>query len=299
MALEDKFASVESGGNVYAKNPRSSAYGPHQFIASTWLAMLRKHRPDLVQGRSVPEQLALRSNQAISSEMSRAYSAANADYLRAKGFEPNDENLYLAHFAGPKGAADLLANPNAPASSILSRDAIEANPFLKDWSAGDVAKWAGGKMNSSAPGASVPASTADASPSAPRAANKGNDAVLPMLAQLFAGSGGGAGGLAGLFQGGDLEGLGNLFNSAPSTSSPAAGALAAAGHAPAPGGPGAGGLLGDFLNQGGSNAGLELAQQGQQQAAPAQPGWLPRKPVDMRGLQAMLARRPQLGMGAY
>jgi hypothetical protein len=146
MALIDTIIGVESGGDRYAKNPRSSAYGPGQFISSTWLEMVRKYRPDLMAGRSQEQVLALRSDPAISREMTDAYARENSSSLKAGGFEPTNRNVYLSHFAGPAGAIGLLRNPRAMASDVLSPAAIKANPFLRNWTAQQVIDWAGGKM---------------------------------------------------------------------------------------------------------------------------------------------------------
>lgn len=146
MALENKIMGVESGGDRFAKNPRSSAYGPGQFIESTWLDMIQRHRPDLMQGRSRAEVLELRSDDKIAPEMTRLYGEENARSLKAKGFEPTEGNTYLAHFAGPQGATALLSNPQARAAEVLTPAAVQANPFLKDWSAQQVIDWANRKM---------------------------------------------------------------------------------------------------------------------------------------------------------
>lgn len=279
MPLEDKISAAESSGNIYAKNPRSSATGPHQFIAGTWLSLVKKYRPDVMQGRSVNEVLALRTNPELSTEMSRHYNAENGAYLRARGFEPTDENVYLAHFAGPKGAADLLANPDAPARSILSADAIEANPYLKDWRASDVTRWAGGKMGwrpmiASTVARGTPSAASGATPdalasytAAPAATKpKEHDAVLPFLMELL-GSAGGTAGAAGAA--GATPALGaNMFGD---------------------------GLLAQLFG-GSGGAQPEPAAPAQMGAQPNQ--LMPMRPVDMSGLQAMIARRPRLGAPA-
>jgi hypothetical protein len=150
MSLIDKIVGAESGGDAYAKNPRSSASGLGQFIDATWLEMLAKHRPDL-KG-SPQELLALKSDPAISRAMTEAYAADNGAVLSGAGLPVNPGTTYLAHFAGPQGAIKVLqADPNAPIEGILGAKAVAANPFLKGKTAGDVAAWAGQKMGGAQP----------------------------------------------------------------------------------------------------------------------------------------------------
>lgn len=153
MALADRIIGVESGGNANARNPRSSATGAGQFIASTWEAMLAKHRPDLVQGRSREEILALRNDPELSRAMTDAYASDNSAILTGKGLPVTPGTQYLAHFAGPQGAVGILsADPAAPAGSILGGAVVKANPFLAGMSAGDLAAWADRKMGGAMPG---------------------------------------------------------------------------------------------------------------------------------------------------
>jgi hypothetical protein len=44
-AFLDRLMSAESGGLAHAKNPRSTALGPFQFIKSTFLEITRRHFP--------------------------------------------------------------------------------------------------------------------------------------------------------------------------------------------------------------------------------------------------------------
>lgn len=146
-SVVDRIEGNESGGNPTATNPRSSATGSGQFIDSTWLATIKRARPDIAQGRSDAELLALRSNRELSRAMIGAYAEENGRALQQAGFAPTDANTYLAHFAGPGGAVAVLrANPAVPVEQVLGRKFVEANPFLATMSAGDLVAWAGRKM---------------------------------------------------------------------------------------------------------------------------------------------------------
>jgi hypothetical protein len=152
MALVDQIISAESGGNPNARNPHSSAGGDGQFIDSTWLSMLRKHRPDISDGKSDSDLLALKFNPDLSKAMTAAYAADNAGILTKAGLPVTPGSTYLAHFAGPQGAVGILnADPSAPVSSILTPAAVKANPFLQGMTAADLRAWADRKVGGSAP----------------------------------------------------------------------------------------------------------------------------------------------------
>jgi hypothetical protein len=143
---------VESAGNPNAKNPLSSATGLGQFIDSTWLRMIASHRPDLQQGRSREEILALRTDPDIAVEMVAALARGNASYLRSRGQPVTSGNLYLSHFLGPDGAVTALAaNPSTPLADLFPAAVIKANPFLTGKSAGYVVEWAARKMKQKGP----------------------------------------------------------------------------------------------------------------------------------------------------
>ena len=174
MGLVDQIISSESGGDPNAKNPNSSASGPSQFIDSTWLSMLQQHRPDLVEGKSPQELIALKSDPQLSRQMTEAYAADNGQVLSKAGFEANPGNTYLAHFAGPQGAVKVLsADPNAPVASILGDAAVKANPFLQGMTAADLQAWASRKMG----GASQQPATQTAQ------ATPGSPAIAPQMGQ--------------------------------------------------------------------------------------------------------------------
>lgn len=149
MSVLDRMTEmVESGGNPNARNPRSSATGLGQFIDSTWLNTIQRHRPDIAQGRSRADVLALRTDPTLSREMLAAHRGDNQAGLRSSGIDPNPANTYLAHFAGLGGAKKVLgADPTTPVRSLLGDSVVRANPFLANYSAADLQNWAAAKMS--------------------------------------------------------------------------------------------------------------------------------------------------------
>jgi hypothetical protein len=178
MGLVDSIIGVESGGNPNATNPRSSASGLGQFIDSTWLATIKQSRPDLAQGKTDAELLALKTDPQLSREMTEAYANQNQAILQKNGLPVTPGTTYLAHFAGPGGAVKVLqADPNAMAGDVLGAAVVKANPFLANMTARDLQAWADKKMGGSSPqpqpsqaGPSAPASglLAQAPAAAPR-----------------------------------------------------------------------------------------------------------------------------------
>lgn len=108
---------LESGGRNRARASTSSAYGPFQFIESTWNAYTKK----LGKNYSLED----RSDYAKSLEVMRAFTEDN----RAKMVEGlkrpvSDVELYMGHFLGHSGAIKLLnAADNVDASKLLVRAA--------------------------------------------------------------------------------------------------------------------------------------------------------------------------------
>ncbi len=149
--VTDRIVKVESGGRYNATNPNSSASGPGQFIKSTWLDVVKRNRPDVAEGRTDQELLALRTDPkyaGLSKEMTAAYASENSQKLQNAGIQPTPGNVYLAHFLGPAGATKVLsADPNTPVSSLVTADAFNANrSVMEGKTAGDLAAWSDRKM---------------------------------------------------------------------------------------------------------------------------------------------------------
>jgi len=140
-------AKVESNLDPSASAKTSSAGGLFQFIDQTWLGTLKQSGgalgyakyADAIQrtdsGRFVvtdaamrKEIMALRKDPAANAVMAGAFTQSNAQYLTQKlGRAPTDGELYMAHFLGARGAANLInlasATPNALAKDSFPRAA--------------------------------------------------------------------------------------------------------------------------------------------------------------------------------
>jgi hypothetical protein len=152
--IVDMIHQHESGGRSDAKNPLSSATGPGQFIDGTWRDMIRKYRPDLAQGRSDTQVLALRGDQKISREMTTAYARENSEALRAAGLPVTPGSIRLGHLLGPGGAKTVMSTGgNVPLAEVLPGNVLQANPFMRNMTAGQLRGWADSQMSTASIGA--------------------------------------------------------------------------------------------------------------------------------------------------
>ena len=142
-------AHIESSGNPRAQNPNSSAGGLFQFIDST-------ARQYGLQDRFDPEQ---------ATDAAARLARDNASILRrALGRDPTAAELYLAHQQGGGGAAKLLSNANAPASSIVGEAAVRLNAGKANMSGGDFANLWTSKFDGGSPSMSAAAQFGDYNP---------------------------------------------------------------------------------------------------------------------------------------
>ena len=132
----DRLMMAESGGNVFANNPRSTALGPYQFIAATWLEIVNASFADKTAKLKPKEILDLRTEPVFARQVATAYSQSNAAYLVANGAKATFANLRLAFLVGPRGAARVLAaKPETPVATLLGPVVINANPFMSGMTA--------------------------------------------------------------------------------------------------------------------------------------------------------------------
>jgi hypothetical protein len=146
-------AQVESGFNPTAAVSTSSAKGLFQFIDQTWLATVKQAGPQLGYGRyadaivqtpagtyAVPdpvmrhEILALRDDPVANAAMAGAFTQQNAAQLKDRiGRDASEGELYIAHFMGAGGGAQLInlaqQNPGATAATAFP-GAAKSNPSI-------------------------------------------------------------------------------------------------------------------------------------------------------------------------
>jgi hypothetical protein len=143
--LINRIVQIESAGDPNAKAKTSTALGLGQFVTRTWLDCVETHEPELMQGRTRAQILALRTDPAIALRMLARHTEDN---FRALGRGAAGGDLYLAHFLGAGTARALLrAAPSAEVSKVVSAKAIKANPsILAEKTCGEVRAWASRKM---------------------------------------------------------------------------------------------------------------------------------------------------------
>ena len=135
----DRLMMAESGGRDHARNARSTALGPYQFIVSTFLGVARRHFPSEIEKLSPQQILALRTNRKFARKAAEAYTRDNATSLAAAGHKPTFPRLRLAFLLGPGGADRVLsAKPKTSLRALLGPRVIRANPFMARMTAADL-----------------------------------------------------------------------------------------------------------------------------------------------------------------
>jgi hypothetical protein len=127
----DRLMMAESGGRADAKNPRSTALGPYQFLSSTFLDLMSRHFATATGDKTDVEILQLRTDHKTARDAALVYTRENAAFLIERGHEARAAHLRLAFLVGPGGAARVIsAEPKTPVSQLLGAAVLEANPFM-------------------------------------------------------------------------------------------------------------------------------------------------------------------------
>ena len=148
----DRLMAAESGGRLDAKNPRSTALGPFQFIESTFLFVVNKYFPSEVASLTREQVLALRTDMAFSRRAAGAYSNHLISALNNEGLPETTVNVRLAFLVGPDAAVRLLkAPPDLPLTSVLSAEAIAANPYMSGATIANLVRKAAADMSGTEP----------------------------------------------------------------------------------------------------------------------------------------------------
>lgn len=149
-------ARVESAMDPDARAATSSARGLYQFIEGTWLSTMERHGArfglgdvaaritrapgggaqvaDPAERRAI---LAMRQDPEIAALMAAGLAEDNRAHLtRVLGRQPDDPELYLAHFLGAGGAARFLSemarDPERSAADLFPRPAAANRPVFHD-----------------------------------------------------------------------------------------------------------------------------------------------------------------------
>jgi hypothetical protein len=100
MNILDKIISAESSGDPNAGAATSSAVGLGQFTKKTWLDLIKHYRPDLMQGKSRDEILAMRTDPDLSRQMVGALVGEDTAAFRRAGVPVTEGTTYLAQARG-------------------------------------------------------------------------------------------------------------------------------------------------------------------------------------------------------
>ena len=138
----DRLMLAESAGRDDARNPRSTAVGPFQFIESTFLEVARRHFAAETAGLAPAQILVQRTNRPFARRAAEAFTLDNAALLSKNGITTSFANLRLAFLVGPSAAVRLLkADATTPVISILGSAVVQANPFMAGMASRDLVAW--------------------------------------------------------------------------------------------------------------------------------------------------------------
>lgn len=149
-SYDARTASLEGGsrnGGMVFNELGSGAYGPYQFLPTTW-ADVRRNNPDL----NLPEDMTMpgateEQRRAAHDAAHSRFKASNAQALQAAGIEPTPANLYLAHRFGVGGATSVLRAPEDKLlAEVLPLDWQRQNPDMRGQTVGGFKRLATERM---------------------------------------------------------------------------------------------------------------------------------------------------------
>lgn len=145
-------AKIESGGDVTAKNPNSTAAGLYGVTEPTF-NNLKKNYPNLPQ--------LTRDEYLKDPEAQQLYQGAlraeNQKALKKYGHDLTPANEYIMHWAGaPKGNALLSADPEEKLSGLFSNDTLAKNRLSPDMTVAEFKGNIDSKMNKALGGRVTP-----------------------------------------------------------------------------------------------------------------------------------------------
>ncbi len=119
IARKQRQQGENPSGNPNAQNPHSSAGGKNQIIDDTWVALLTKNHPEMVEGKSRQEILALKNDGPLNDEMAGKYDQDNAKFLASNGIAPTPNFINAAYRAGPQGALAIIQAARANPATLV------------------------------------------------------------------------------------------------------------------------------------------------------------------------------------
>lgn len=149
IARRQREQGENPGRDPNAQNPYSSAGGLNQIVNPTWLDLMKKYKPELVQGKTTEEILAMKSNGDLNNEMAAQYDQDNAKVLASNGIAPTPNFINALYRAGPgdglkliqaarsdpgamvKDVAPALATPGNNGAGNLTVGQFLMNPYQK------------------------------------------------------------------------------------------------------------------------------------------------------------------------
>lgn len=127
----DRLMMAESGGHTFARSTTSTATGPFQFIASTWLGVIRSYFPEQHERLTAKQILDLRTDLKLARKAAELYTIENARFLKERNTEASFINLRIAFLVGPTAAVRVLsASLDTKVHRLLRPLALRANPAL-------------------------------------------------------------------------------------------------------------------------------------------------------------------------